>query len=165
MGSMKLFQVGWVLFFIPSIIMWLLPPLRPWLEKIRTPESMRRATNMMVAVAAVGFFIYGIASFRQSVSNILSSGFMLLLFGATAGRIFALPGRWSSLMLAASFAYFATLAFRMTLDDKLVPNVPVVVVLAAVTVALVGWAIWLVIRQNAEQPVSIQDTLPRGVVT
>jgi hypothetical protein len=147
LGSLKLFNIAWPLFLLSIIALLPIAELRRFIFTIQT-EQIQRAANIAVAVAAAGLLIYGIMSFRQGVTNILSAGFMLLLFGATAARLFALPGRLNWILVAACFLYLTTLAARMTIEDRLVVNWPLFILLIVIVVVLAVWIFQIVRRQN-----------------
>lgn len=150
LGSMKLLNFGWLLFLVPLVA--LFPSAAPWRRSLQCLEfspQVRRATLVYLAVAAAGLLVYGIASFRQGVSNILSSGFMLLLFAAVAARMFSLPYRWIWAFVAAPAAYFTALVYSMGLADRLHHNPP----LLALLVVVVGAVLVLAARMlTAHQP-------------
>lgn len=142
LGSMKLFNAGWLLFVLPFALLLPLPDsVRAILRRVEPDAELRKATTLYVTLAAAGLFIYGLVSFRQGVSNILSAGFMLLLFGAVAARLFALEARALWLFVAAPTAYFVALVYGIGSEDRVLPNGPALVLLLVAVTGLAALAV------------------------
>lgn len=115
LGSMKLFNLGWLLFL----------PMGALFHRICRTDDVRRAqltSRICLALAFAGLLIYALASFRQGVSNILSTGFTLLLFSAVGVLLFSMRWRLIAAFAFATTAYFVTLVILMVRDDRLLLN-------------------------------------------
>lgn len=134
-GSMKLFNLGWLL-FVPLFGFTALlygkqsPHAAPDFDRSRVDT----ASAVCAGLAAAGLLIYALASFRQGVSNILSSGFMLLLFTAAGLRLFALRPLLASLFFLAQVAYFQWITVQVIAEDHRLQLVPAMVLVYIVSV-------------------------------
>ncbi len=101
LGSLKLFNLGWLI-LVPLLLGGIrlgLPP--PWVR-------VRVVARDCILVALPGLIGFALLTF-DGVSNIVSSGFMLLLFAAMGLPLFSLP--WKiialfSLLVVANFLWF-----------------------------------------------------------
>lgn len=135
MGSMKFFNLGWLL-FLP--LAFLAPMLYGNSRQQANAglEGVRKISSLCLAVAACGLLIYALISFQQRVNNISSSGFMMLLFLAAGLRLFAL--RWSlvALFFLCQFAYFQWIIWLNVVESHLqiVPLMALLYGLCALTI-------------------------------
>lgn len=120
LGSLKLFNFGWFI-LVPLIAMGStrlgLPP--HW-------NQIRSVARDCLLIASSGLLGFSIVAYG-SVSNIVSSGFMLLLAAAVGVALFSVP--WPviglfSLLVAANFLWFTSQIFG---EDKLILLYPMLV--------------------------------------
>lgn len=124
-GSMKFFNIGWFLLLLP----WAMVSLQPaetsqWaVPPAANLPRLKQASAACAWVASLGLLIYALASFRQEVNNILSSGFMMLLFLAAGLRLFALHPVFIGVFLFSQAVYFHWITIQVVIEDhlKLVP--------------------------------------------
>lgn len=143
LGSMKWFNLGWLL-FLPLAFLRASGPLAD------TRNTTAAVSNLCLALAFAGLLIYALASFRQGVSNILSTGFTLLLFCAAGVRLFSMPWRPLGIFSALSAAYFVTILAGVAIEDQLKFNLPMLpFVIAPVLVA--AWMLFATRRAETRQ--------------
>ena len=144
MGSMKIFNLGWLLFLpISCFAASLYGKCGSYQQKGGDLGRLNTASYLCAGVAAVGILIYGLISFQQEVNNIFSSGFMMLLILATGLRLFTLRPILITLVLLCQTAYFQWITFQLIAEDalKLVPAMVVVYIVSVL--AIVCLPFWL----------------------
>ena len=114
--------------------------------QMRTAFDLSRIniiSHLCGGIAAIGILIYGLISFQQEINNIVSSGFMMLLFLATGLRLFTLRPILITFVLLCQTAYFQWVTFQLIAEDalKLVPAMVVVYIVSVL--AIVSLPFWL----------------------
>jgi hypothetical protein len=153
MASLKFFNFGWLI-TIPLLLM--------GSEILGLPSNWNRlqiVSRDCLSIALSGLLVYALIAFHH-VTNIVSSGFILLLITALGIMIFSLPKKMIALfvvLVAANFIWYTVMIFR---EDHLALLYPMLA-LAFLAAAGLIFLILASIKLNNEDSVK-NNTLDKG---